>query len=30
MDDLGSIPATDAEMSPQYLARLVPDEVERF
>jgi len=30
MDDLGSIPATDEEMSPEYLARLVPAEVEKF
>ena len=30
MDDLGSIPATDEEMSPDYVARLVPAEIEKY
>ena len=30
MDDLGSIPATGEELSPQYVAKLVPTEIERF
>jgi tripartite-type tricarboxylate transporter receptor subunit TctC len=30
MDDLGSIPATDEEMSPDYVARLVPVEIEKY
>jgi tripartite-type tricarboxylate transporter receptor subunit TctC len=30
MDDLGSIPATDEEMSPGYVARLVPAEIEKY
>jgi tripartite-type tricarboxylate transporter receptor subunit TctC len=30
LDDLGSMPAADAEMAPAYLAALVPQEIERF
>ena len=30
LDDLGSTPAEDAEMAPAYLARFVPQEIERF
>jgi tripartite-type tricarboxylate transporter receptor subunit TctC len=30
LDELGSIPATDEEMTPEHLARLVPAEVEKF
>lgn len=30
MDDLGSVPATDEEMSPDYVARLVPAEIEKY
>ena len=30
MDDLGSIPATGEELSPQYVAKLVPAEIEKF
>jgi len=30
MDDLGSIPATGDEMSPQYVAKLVPAEIDKF
>jgi tripartite-type tricarboxylate transporter receptor subunit TctC len=30
LDDLGSMPAADAEMAPAYLAHFVPQEIERF
>jgi tripartite-type tricarboxylate transporter receptor subunit TctC len=30
MDDLGSIPATGEELTPQYVAKLVPAEIEKF
>jgi tripartite-type tricarboxylate transporter receptor subunit TctC len=30
MDDLGSIPATGDELTPQYVSRLVPAEIEKF
>jgi len=30
LDDLGSAPAAEAEMTPAYLARFVPQEIERF
>jgi tripartite-type tricarboxylate transporter receptor subunit TctC len=30
MDDLGSIPATGEELSPQYVAKLVPAEIDKF
>jgi tripartite-type tricarboxylate transporter receptor subunit TctC len=30
MDDLGSIPATGDELSPQYVAKLVPAEIDKF
>ena len=30
MDDLGSIPATDEELTPQYVSRLVPAEIEKY
>lgn len=30
LDDLGSVPAGDAEMAPAYLAAFVPQEIERF
>ena len=30
MDTLGSIPATDEEMTPEYVAKLVPAEIERY
>lgn len=30
LDDLGSMPADDAEMAPSYLAAFVPQEIERF
>lgn len=30
LDDLGSVPAEDAEMAPAYLAAFVPQEIERF
>jgi tripartite-type tricarboxylate transporter receptor subunit TctC len=30
MDDLGSIPANNEEMSPEYVSRLVPAEIEKF
>ena len=30
LDDLGSSPADDEEMSPDYLARFVPQEIDKF
>jgi tripartite-type tricarboxylate transporter receptor subunit TctC len=30
LDDLGSMPADDAEMKPDYLAKFVPQEIEKF
>jgi hypothetical protein len=30
MDDLGSLPASGDELTPEYVSRLVPAEIEKF
>ena len=30
MDELGSLPATGDELTPEYVSRLVPSEIDRF
>ena len=30
LEELGSLPAADAEMKPDYLAKFVPQEIEKF
>jgi tripartite-type tricarboxylate transporter receptor subunit TctC len=30
MDDLGALPATGEELTPEYVAKLVPVEIERY